>query len=206
MHPHIIPQHTQKHLPVVLSATERKRIKEDALRAPAPILPTNIRIFLTLAKKSVCRHLSTGLQAAFGDIRSGYLTPPCIFIENAPIDDELPPTPKDGYWSLEKKTFVSEFFLAGIMQLLGVPFCLQSEKDGKLWSQNIAAEGKESDRSSHGAKVKLGFHKELVALTDLGLCCDWLGLICLRQDPLKEAITTVVDVVSVQNPKLVCCK
>ena len=112
----------QKQLTIDLSSTEYLSIREDALRAPAPVTPNTIQGFLALAKKSVYKNLCTGKLAVFNDVLSGRLTPPCIFIENAPIDEELPPTPSDGRWSEQKKTYVSEFVLAGIMQTAWTTF------------------------------------------------------------------------------------
>jgi L-asparagine oxygenase len=184
----------QRHLNLELPLSAIKGIKNDALRTPAPTDPFHMKIFLTAAKMSVYRHLSAGILSVFDDIRNLRITPPTILIDNVPIDDYLPATPKDGKWSPLKKTFVSEFVLAGTMQLLGVPFGLIAEKDGRLFSQIATAEGKENDSSSLGAKVKLGFHSELVALSESGLRNDWLGLNCLRADKERKAITTVVDV------------
>jgi L-asparagine oxygenase len=137
----------------------------------------------------------TELQAFRNDPQS----PGILLIEGWPLDDEIPATPINGRRNFDKQTYISEGCVLAVAKTLGEPLGYYDEKDGEI-IQNLAPIKKEaSSTSSESADIDLAFH------TDLDFDkynphrrwnetnADFIALLCLRQDPAKQACTLYAD-------------
>jgi L-asparagine oxygenase len=131
--------------------------------------------------------------------RNDPLSPGVLLVEGWPLDDEIPATPINGRRNFDKRTYVSEGCLLAVAKMLGEPLGYYDEKDGEI-IQNLAPVEKEaSSTSSESSEIDLAFH------TDLDFDkynprkrwnetnADFIALLCLRQDPAKQACTLYAD-------------
>lgn len=135
------------------------------------------------------------LQAFRNDPRS----PGILLIEGWPIDDDIPDTPTNGRRNLDKRSYISEGNLLSVAKILGEPLGYYDEKDGEI-IQNLAPVKREaSSTSSESSDIDLGFHTDLDFDKDNPHSywnvtnADFIALLCLRQDPEKQACTLYAD-------------
>lgn len=113
-----------------------------------------------------------------------------LLFRNLPTDPELPPTPKDGRFSQEKHSFVSEYSLLLFMMFLGEPIAYEDEKEGLLIQNICPVKGQEKKQENTRSNY-LNFH------TEDGFHPyppDHLALLGLRSDHEKIAETITASV------------
>lgn len=122
-----------------------------------------------------------------------------LVLTNLPIDDALPPTPRDGRACRDKQTFVSEACLLAVSLLLGQPLGYRDEKGGDIIQALAPVRTQARATSSESSDVELAFH------TDFNfdrnhperpynvLNPDYIVLLGLRGDRHREADTLYAD-------------
>jgi hypothetical protein len=83
-----------------------------------------------------------------------------IVLQNVPVtgkENELPATPSNDKEGFDKDS-VSEYFMLGIAGLLGQPYLMKDEKDGKIIQQIIPFDP--NAKSSAGSKEPFEYHTE----------------------------------------------
>ncbi|MFJ6750709.1 MULTISPECIES: TauD/TfdA family dioxygenase [unclassified Streptomyces] len=123
-------------------------------------------------------------------------TPGVGYVRNAPVDERLPETPRDGNPSPDKATFVAEGVLLGLTGLLGEPVGFSTEKNGQLVHDVIPVEGGAMTQTNRGSSVFLNFHNDIVhdAAGRYDVASpDFLVLSCVRADHEGVAGTYYAD-------------
>jgi L-asparagine oxygenase len=119
--------------------------------------------------------------------QSGY-----FLIRSLPQDKELMNTPNDlSSVLLQKKSFISEFWLITIGAFLGEPFSYAQENNGNLFHNVRPAQEKSQVLSSESSGILLDLHTETAFHP---YCPDFLLLFCLRNDRDKQAATIVSSI------------
>nr|WP_262985327.1 TauD/TfdA family dioxygenase [Streptomyces sp. SDr-06] len=119
-----------------------------------------------------------------------------LYIRNLPQDAHLPPTPRDGFPSRRKSTFISERTLLGLSGLLGEPVGFLTEKNGQVVHDIVPVKEGATTQTNQGSAVFLNFHNDIVhdrtGYYDIANP-DFLVLICLRADRAQAATTYYAD-------------
>ena len=101
-------------------------------------------------------------------------------------------TPRTHACPVRDATTLAERVCLLIASVLGDPFALGNEQNGRLPNAIIAVEGKETDRSSASSKATLGWHVDNIA--SLTACAAWLCLYCIKPDQKGEGATTIASI------------
>jgi hypothetical protein len=124
-------------------------------------------------------------------------------IKSLPYDLNLMDTPNDPQKILiQKKTFLSEFWLGLFASILGEPFSYIQENNGNLFHNVRPTKANEDKLSSESSKVLLDLHTETAFHP---LLPDFLLLFCLRGDRTQEAktiISSLGDIKELIDPDL----
>jgi L-asparagine oxygenase len=146
-----------------------------------------------------------------------------LILRNCPIDRSLPPTPYSGNLSPAQSPIGCLANLA-IYQLLGIaPVVYEGENDGNLFRHVVPTRSAASAKSSHGSRVRFGYHVDNPDLplsaepvTNLSACPEYLSLFGMRCDPsvsttlvetqrlLSRLSPEVLDVLA--SPRFVICR
>lgn len=121
-----------------------------------------------------------------------------LLLRGLPTDADLPPTPSDLNAVIKKRTQVSEFCLCSIASMLGEPVSYLQERKGAIIHNMYPTRANASNLSSDSSSAILGFHTEMAYHPFMP---DYLLLYGLRQDPKKEAVTSISSVTRI-IPKL----
>ncbi|MEU7137070.1 TauD/TfdA family dioxygenase [Streptomyces sp. NPDC046261] len=171
----------------------RDRLGADLAATPDPTrdidwsMARYLQIFAQLPTETLQRVLDFGRHPD---------TPGVGHVRNAPVDEHLPATPRDGNPSPDKKSFVAEGVLLGLSGLIGEPVGFTTEKNGRLVHDVIPVEGGAMTQTNQGSAVFLNFHNDIVhderGRYDLA-SPDFLVLSCLRADHEGVAGTYYAD-------------
>ncbi|KAK7998755.1 mitochondrial protein [Apiospora marii] len=142
------------------------------------------------AQSAVASHFPSIVISAIRTFTLNPYAPGALLLSGLPLDPFLPPTPRDGWRSEDKTTFISEGCLTGIARLIGEPFGYKSEKDGEIIHNICPVQNHERKQSNESSREALELHVENASFD---FPPDYLALCCLRQDHDKKAMTTFVD-------------
>jgi L-asparagine oxygenase len=138
--------------------------------------------------------LSDGVRDAVGAFVAGSTSSSTLLIDGVPEDPALPPTPTHDDGSRYTTSTVSEFTLCAIASAAGEPVGYAPERWGQLVHNVFPTAGELIP--SQRFRTGLGFHSELSCHHESP---DFVLLLCLRQDPEREAITWVLDIRTLLN-------
>lgn len=175
---------------IVLSEEEHRKTAETIEGLP-PLPVSELdddRLFtrIELAKCGVPQRLAERLI----DFRKNSNDYGTLLVRNLPVDEDLPPRPKDGRIAKDKTSYVSEANMLLLMMHLGDPIAYSDEKEGALIQNICPVKGRE-DRQENTGSVFLEFHTEDGFHPHKP---DFLGLFCLRQDHDRVAKTATASV------------
>ncbi|WP_371785127.1 TauD/TfdA family dioxygenase [Streptosporangium subroseum] len=109
-----------------------------------------------------------------------------LLIKGLPTDPFAPRTPADPGERIDKKTWLSELWLAAFGSALGFPFAYRQEKRGQLF-QNVAPTPHNATKlSSESSALLLDFHTETAFHPHMP---DYVLLHCIRPDHERVAKT-----------------
>ncbi|HDR9057742.1 TauD/TfdA family dioxygenase [Burkholderia vietnamiensis] len=125
-----------------------------------------------------------------------------LILRNCPVDRSLPPTPYSGVLSPAQSP-ISCLVNLTLFQLLGIsPVVYEGENGGRLFRHVVPTRGAAMAKSSHGARVRFGYHVDnpdlplsAEPITNLSACPEYLSLFGMRCDP--SVGTTLVPTRSV---------
>ncbi len=153
-------------------------------------------------------------QQAFIDINNTYLINQLkngksakgyLLFRKLPVIDSLPKTPNIlPHQTTFDKLFDSEYYLALIGTLLGIPVGYQQEKNGAIFQNVFPTSINKYELSSESSEILLDFHTEIAFHPYLP---DFLLLLCLRADHNKQAgtflshIDEILDIIPKQYIK-----
>lgn len=106
-----------------------------------------------------------------------------------PISVGLPATPETSRSARADVVELWSIGLLAVMSLLGEPFTFASLHGGRLVQDVVPVRGEEEAQTSEGSDGFLDWHVEDAFSPDR---CDYLGLLCLRDDPAAETVFTSV--------------
>lgn len=113
--------------------------------------------------------------------------PSALLIRGFPVDEGLPPTPRDGRPSPEKASRVSESVLVLVAGLLGSVIGYREEKEGMLIHDVCPQPGREERQENSGSQY-FDIHTENAFHP---FRPDHVLLLCLREDADRSARTLV---------------
>lgn len=117
--------------------------------------------------------------------------PSALLIGNSPLGAPLPKTPTGGHKRAVKSDAVTENFVVGLGLLLGEPVSFSMEKEGELVPDIVPVRRNADSVSNEGYRVSLKPHSDLIHLGSHAPA--FVILLCLRGDPLEEAVTSHID-------------
>lgn len=133
--------------------------------------------------------LSGGVREAVARFVSGSTSSSALLVTGLPEDEGLPPTPIHDDGGRYTTSAVSEFLLCAIASAAGEPVGYAPERWGQLVHNVFPTAGEQIP--SQRFRTGLGFHSELSCHHESP---DFVLLLCLRQDPAREATTWVLDI------------
>lgn len=121
-----------------------------------------------------------------------------LVIRGLPVDDQgIGPTPADWALSLQRDhLYETEMYLLGVTALLGEVFSFASQHTGNLIQNLVPMEAHVFEQLGTGSQTFLEWHIEDAFHL---FRPDFVGLLCLRSDPL--AATTFASVRNMQLPE-----
>lgn len=177
---------------LIISAKSKNRLIEATKCINYRVYNKDYEEFIAQSLQAVCSSLSTDEVKTIRDMKTARCDQNYLFLDNLPIDLELPPTPNSGLRSdMNKTTFIAESVLIGISALLGEPIGLENEKEGSLVHDIIPVINTKSQLSNEGSKKDFGLHVENATFEQRE---SFLTLLGLRQDREQLATTPVVTV------------
>jgi L-asparagine oxygenase len=102
-----------------------------------------------------------------------------------PASYGLGPTPGTAVSPRQGAANLCAVCLVAVMNMFGEPFTFSDLYEGRMVQDVVAAPGKEDAQTSEGSDCFLEWHVEDAFSSDR---CDYLGLLCLRGDPVAETI------------------
>jgi L-asparagine oxygenase len=181
---------------IIVSERLRRELAETLRRLPDPA--QSLEASLAYALASIGSWPAAELSRLLR-FRADPAASAAILVRGMPIDDPLPPTPSSSDFRPIKPAHVSEGSILSIAVLLGEPIGYADEKNGAV-VQNVYPVAAEANSSSNeSSSSNLDFHTELSFSRRHPewpldhACPDFLLILCLRQDPLRQATTYVAE-------------
>lgn len=172
---------------ILIGQADRELLVEQADRCPSDPYRSFDAFLLDAA--AAFRSLSAEVRRAVESFAAGSTSCGALLMEGLPEDGTLPPTPVHDDGSRFTTSTITEFTMCAIAAAVGEPVGYAPERWGQL-VHNVfptASEHVPSQRFRTG----LGFHSELSCHSESP---DHVLLLCLRQDPARQATTWVLDV------------
>jgi L-asparagine oxygenase len=181
---------------IIVSERLRRELAGVLRRASAPA--EDFEAFLAHAMSAV-GWWPTAEVARLIRFRSDPGAPAALLIRGMPIDEDLPPTPSLPSSRPAKAGHVSEGSILSIAVLLGEPVGYADEKCGSIVQDVFPVASEANASSNESSSSNLDFHTELAFSRRHPewpldhACPDFLLILCLRQDPKRQASTYVIE-------------
>ena len=181
---------------IIVSEGLRRRLVRILERCPAP--EDDLEAFLAHALASVGSWPRSDL-ARILKFRANPMAPSVLLIRGMPVDERLPPTPVSSLVEARERTPVGEGAILSIAAILGEPVGYIDEKDGAVVQHVFPLASEANSSSNESSAAGLDFHTELSFSRRHPewpmdhACPDFLLILCLRADPMRQANTSILE-------------
>ncbi|MEV5883863.1 guanitoxin biosynthesis L-enduracididine beta-hydroxylase GntD [Streptomyces sp. NPDC052020] len=191
------PRDAPTHETYVLSAAESSALRSAAEELRREHRSTEDEQFLLMAPTLAAALPGTLLRHLHAMRRLE--STPALLVRDPYADPEPGPTPSHWRETDRSRTLTDDFRLLLLATQLGDPFSWSSLQQGRLVTDILPIRGREDEQTGHSSDTVLDYHVEDAFRSDR---CDYLGLLCLRNDDQVATTLAALDVTSLTSAQV----